>query len=225
MQSKIVLVGGFLGAGKTTLLRHTAELLSDRGTRIGMITNDQGHNLVDTAMLGDPYAVTEVAGGCFCCNFPDLMTAIQKLQHSAQPEVILAEPVGSCTDIMATVIRPINKFYGGQFMMAPFTVLVDPLRDTASFEANVMYLYRQQLAEADVILLNKSDMLTESEIQDSVSSLRTEYPQAQVLAISSKTGDGIKTWLDLVLSTESNGDHVLDVDYDLYAERRRHWDG
>jgi G3E family GTPase len=218
MQTRIILVGGFLGAGKTTLLWHTARRLAQQGTQAGIITNDQGHNLVDTALLGKHYAVTEVSGGCFCCNFPDLMISIQQLQNQVEPEIILAEPVGSCTDIMATVIRPLRKYYNKQFSIAPFTVLVDPLRDEARFEANVQYLYNQQLAEADLILLNKCDLLTADEIQDELSVLRAEYPQAQVLAVSSRTGEGVETWLDLVLSEESSGHHILDVDYSLYAE-------
>lgn len=218
MHPRIILVGGFLGAGKTTLLWHTARRLAQQGTRPGIITNDQGHNLVDTALLKTDFAVTEVSGGCFCCNFADLMTSIQHLQNYVKPEIILAEPVGSCTDIMATVIRPLRKFYSEQFSIAPFTVLVDPSRDEAHFEADVQYLYSQQLAEADLILLNKCDLLTADEIQKELNVLRAAYPQAHVIAVSSRTGEGIETWLDLVLSSESPGQHILDVDYSLYAK-------
>lgn len=63
-ESRFVMVGGFLGAGKTTLLAKATERLVARGKRVGLITNDQATNLVDTAILdetGSP--VQEVSGG------------------------------------------------------------------------------------------------------------------------------------------------------------------
>ena len=218
MPPKIVLVGGFLGAGKTTLLWHTANQLATNGIRVGLIANDQGHNLVDTALLGQQHAVTEVTGGCFCCNFPDLMTSIQELQERVQPEIILAEPVGSCTDILATVVRPLRKYFDESFDIAPFTVLVDPTRNTGEFEPDVLYLYQQQLAEAEVIVLSKSDLLMPEDRQTALTNLEAAYPQAQVLTLSSRTGQGIHTWLDLIQTQNSVAPTMLDIDYDVYAQ-------
>lgn len=106
MKPRLVLVGGFLGAGKTTLLLRAAELLTARGVRVGLVMNDQGGGLVDTALARAQAApVVEVAGGCFCCRFPDLVEGLRLLRQTVAPQVILAEPVGSCTDLMATVLR------------------------------------------------------------------------------------------------------------------------
>ena len=64
MSTRLILVGGFLGAGKTTLLQQSASLLSARGQRVGLITNDQGHGLVDTDLLSRrDLPAEEVAGG------------------------------------------------------------------------------------------------------------------------------------------------------------------
>ncbi len=66
----LILVGGFLGAGKTTLLSQAAKRLGQRGLRVGLVTNDQAANLVDTSVLREAAAaVEEVPGGCFCCRF------------------------------------------------------------------------------------------------------------------------------------------------------------
>ena len=63
---QLVFVGGFLGAGKTTLLWRAAELLMKRGKRVGLITNDQAPDLVDTKWLAQKVLnVREVAGSCF----------------------------------------------------------------------------------------------------------------------------------------------------------------
>src|SRR5262245_23838707 len=138
MSVRVILVGGFLGAGKTTLLLQAAQRLTARGLRVGLVTNDQGSELVDTALAGaHGLPVVEVAGGCFCCRFPDLTAAFRHLQQTVQPAVILAEPVGSCTDLMATVLRPLLAYHADTYTIAPLTVLLDPLRQLTGYSTDV----------------------------------------------------------------------------------------
>jgi G3E family GTPase len=95
----VALVGGFLGAGKTTLILKAARILEARGVRVAAVLNDQGDDLVDTALArqsGTP--ADQVSGGCFCCRFPDLVDALERLA-AHRPDVIFAEAVGSCTDL------------------------------------------------------------------------------------------------------------------------------
>ena len=123
---KLIFVGGFLGAGKTTLLAQTARALARDGKKVGIITNDQADDLVDTGLIRqEGFGVQEVAGGCFCCRFDDLVNAASKLLETLQPDVLLGEPVGSCTDISATVLQPLKDLYGDWFSIAPFSVLAD----------------------------------------------------------------------------------------------------
>ncbi len=114
--TRLILVGGFLGAGKTTLLLQAAERLSRRGRRVGLVANDQAANLVDAELLKTTgSAVAEVAGGCFCCRFPDMIAAMEKLVCDAKADVLIGEPVGSCTDLSATVLQPLKDRFGRQF--------------------------------------------------------------------------------------------------------------
>ena len=102
----LVLVGGFLGAGKTTLILAAARLLEAQGLRCAVILNDQSDSLVDTRLAEHRgVAFDEVTGGCFCCRFNDLLDAADRLA-AYDPDVIFAEPVGSCTDIVATPAAP-----------------------------------------------------------------------------------------------------------------------
>lgn len=216
---RLILVGGFLGAGKTTLLLAAAKSLAARGVRVGLVTNDQGAELVDTA-LADIHAipVTEVSGGCFCCRFPDLLQALQRLQSAAAPDVILAEPVGSCTDLTATVLRPLARDYGQHYTLAPLTVVVGADRNLADFSGQVAYLYERQSAEAELLLLNKSDLLPPP-VQDArIRQLAAGYPAAQVFAISARDGTGLEPWLETVMTQTSHHPIHLTLDYQRYAE-------
>ena len=117
--ARYVMVGGFLGAGKTTAVERLARILTDRGLRVGLITNDQSSGLVDSLVLrGQGFQVEEIAGGCFCCRFHTLEEAVQNLTAATRPDVFLAEPVGSCTDLVATVGYPLRRIYGDRFSVA-----------------------------------------------------------------------------------------------------------
>jgi len=225
-QPRLVLVGGFLGAGKTTLLAKAAERLARAGKRVGLITNDQATSLVDTALLERRGAsVAEVSGGCFCCRFDDLISALRLLM-SGQPDAVIAEPVGSCTDLSATVLQPLKALYGELFRVAPFSVLADPIRlreawgrgAECRFPDNVMYIFRKQLEEADLIVLNKADTLSPAEVGELKRLVAEHYPGKVVLALSALRGDGLDEWLRLVSEDRPAGQRIASVDYDVYAE-------
>jgi G3E family GTPase len=216
--TRLILVGGFLGAGKTTLLLRTAQHMKAQGYRVGLITNDQGEGLVDTELLEQQgFGVSEVAGGCFCCRFPDLIQALEKLKEITQPDIILAEPVGSCTDLNATVLRPLSRYYA-ELQRAPLSIVFDPHRDVSKFNSQVHYLFEQQLSEAQVIVVNKTDLLAEDKKQETLEFLRTRYPQAKAVSLSALTGEGLEAWLQIVLGISNPDVRVLDIDYQRYAE-------
>ena len=223
MTTKIIIVGGFLGAGKTTLLLQAARRLIAQGNRVGLITNDQGENLVDTALAAQQeIPVTEVAGGCFCCRFPDLIKGLHHLQERVKPDVILAEPVGSCTDLVATILYPLQRYYADQFQLTPLTILFDAQRDLTEFSPEVAYLYRQQLAEADLLVLSKTDLLSETKLEHQQTEMELLAPQAQILTLSAQSGAGVEAWLTQVhnlptLGTPKIDYHALDLNYTRYS--------
>ena len=224
---RFILIGGFLGAGKTTTLARLARHYAAQGRRVGLVTNDQAQDLVDTNSLrAQGFATEEVAGACFCCRFDDLVGKVGQLQAGERPDVILAEPVGSCTDLVATVVQPLRDLYGDRFEVAPYAVLFKPdqglriLRNESGsgFSPKAAYIFRKQLEEADAIVLNRIDELT-PEARNELAELTTkEYPGTPVLQMSAKTGQGFEALTELLDQQGAFGRKILDIDYDVYAE-------
>jgi CobW/HypB/UreG, nucleotide-binding domain len=207
----IVLVGGFLGSGKTSLILAAARVLEQRGLRCAVIMNDQGDELVDTRHADAQGVIArEVTGGCFCCRFSGLMEVIEELRPRL-PDVIFAEPVGSCTDISATVIGPLREQFDS-YSVAPLTVLADRMRAVELLgqkaDSDMAFLFRRQLEEADLVCMSKADLYPES----------GGFAGSEARWVSAKTGQGVEAWLDEILfgSLEA-GRTTLEIDYARYA--------
>ena len=230
-KTRFVLLGGFLGAGKTTLVGQLAKRYSDAGKRVGIITNDQAADLVDTNNLrGQVFDVGDVSGACFCCSFNDLVETADSLMDVEPPDVLLAEPVGSCTDLVATVVLPMQQLLGERFELAPFGVLLKPSHGKrilaaqsenqrrSGFSPQAEYIFRKQLEEADYLMIGRSDQLSDEQIEELRSNLETVAPNVPVVAVSPKTGAGIDEVLGYIESPMTAGRKLLEIDYDVYAE-------
>lgn len=221
------MLGGFLGAGKTTAVGKLAKHLADRGLRVGLITNDQGRNLVDTAMLrSQGFATEEIPGGCFCCRFNSLVDASQRLTATTRPEVFLAEPVGSCTDLAATVTYPLRRLYGDNFTVAPISVLVDPVRARrvfglekgGNFSEKVLYIYLKQIEEADLVIISKCDLLDEPRLESLRQAITAKFPGKEILSVSAREGTNLEAWFARITSAEQVAQTAMNVDYQVYAD-------
>lgn len=228
MLSQYIMIGGFLGAGKTTVIQRFARYLDDRDLRVGLITNDQGAGLVDSAIgKSNRFPVEEISGGCFCCRFHSLIEAATSLTKEKRPDVFLAEPVGSCTDLVATVSLPLQKIYGEAYRVAPLSVLVDPVRAERvleleeggrTFSPNVTYIYKKQLEEAEFIVMNKMDLIDADRLDTLQKEIASRFPDAKIFVISARDGRGCQEWFETVLSAEMNTSRFLEIDYDRYGE-------
>jgi G3E family GTPase len=224
--ARYIMVGGFLGAGKSTAIGKLARYLEDSGERVGLVTNDQSEDLVDTALgRAEGYPVEEIADGCFCCRFDDLIEASRRLARDARPTVYIAEPVGCCTDLVATVSRPLLQLHGDDYVISPLSVMVDPVRAGrvlglqrgGGFSPDVIYIYEKQLEEADVIVINKSDILGPGALNELDRALSERFPRASRFTISARRGDGLSRWFDHVLRSAVPRGEAMELDYDRYA--------
>lgn len=227
MSVRFIMIGGFLGAGKTTTLSRLAKYYQSHGKRIGLVTNDQAQNLVDTNLLrGQGFSVQEVPGACFCCKFDELLERVGSLERDQRPDIILAEPVGSCTDLVATVVQPIKDLYEGRLSVAPYAVLFKPshglkiLRNekAGGFSPKAAYIFRKQLEEADAILVNRIDELPPAQIDEVIRLAQEQFPGTPVLRVSAATGEGFDRVVELLDQSGGFGRKILNIDYDTYAE-------
>ena len=156
------------------MISKAVKAIAAHGGTCGVITNDQAAQLVDTKTMRSAGAqnVGEVSGGCFCCRLEDLVNLLTDggqnpnesgVTSTEVPSVVIAEPVGSCTDVVSTVLLPLEKVYKVEFVICPFSVVIDARRALSSlggrrtpgdFSKDVGYIYRKQLEEAEIVVVN-----------------------------------------------------------------------
>lgn len=222
---KIHLLSGFLGSGKTTAIQQAVSSLLQKNNSVGVITNDQGIRLVDGGFfksLGVPSR--QVINGCFCCNYQELENNIQSLVETNNTEIIFAESVGSCTDVVATVLKPLRQFRTAATVtlstFADVRLLQMILNGNHSFDKTVEYIYLKQLEEAAVMVINKIDLVTVEELQKLKMLMQEKYGTKTLLYQNSLSYESVQQWLHLLNqedSTLSTPLSSLDINYDTYA--------
>jgi G3E family GTPase len=228
------LVGGFLGSGKTTAIIGAVKVLMAQGKTAGVITNDQGKYLVDTAFfrLSDIPTV-EVTGGCFCCNYDDLDDRLDQLEGAVKPDVIFAESVGSCADIVATVVRPLLSLRQRETSLTTFSVFADSrllrmrlLGQDLPFNEDVVYIFDKQIEEAGLLVVNKTDLLLPDQVQELTGLTRSRFPDKHFLFQDSLQPDQVQHWVETFNSTPYDfRNRPLEMNYARYGsgEARLAW--
>ncbi len=216
---KFMVVSGFLGAGKTTSMVALAEYFNANIGKACIIANDLGaKNLVDSKYTGAcGCAVTELTGECICYQTENLVDRLRRLMDYEHNELVMSDIPGCGVGALEHVYHKLDKEYHGEFELAPFTVIADPerLRTIMPEQADINlpeemnYLFKSQLKEADVVVLNKIDLLKEDEVETYLRFLKDFCPDAAVFAISAKN----KTGIDVVASyTMSHNAQLKTVD-------------
>jgi Ni2+-binding GTPase involved in maturation of urease and hydrogenase len=232
-------VGGFLGSGKTTAIAGACRLLIAAGKRVGVVTNDQGKLQVDSLFMrswGLP--AVEVGGGCFCCRYDDFDARVASLALRERPDAVFAESVGSCADVIATVVKPFETFredYGAGSVLSVFAdsrLLLARLEGRRlPFAEDVIYLFDRQLEEADLLVLNKRDLLAEGDRAKLAALAAAAWPGKRLIAMSGSTEEGAAAWLAAMEGGSSGSRREdtrrdpLEIDYARYGagERELAW--
>jgi len=224
---RFLMIGGFLGAGKTTTIGRLASHYVAQGLNVALVTNDQAYNLVDTHTLrAQGFQVGEVPGACFCCKFDDLIDTVGSLSDEKTPDVVIAEPVGSCTDLVATVIEPMRELFGDRFEMGPLVVLLKPVHGKKilaeqkgkGFSPKAEYIFLKQLEEADAIAINKIDRLSDADQENLLYLVKKRFPDVEVFGFSAREGNGFEQLVEAAAGEPKKRNKMMEMDYKTYAE-------
>jgi hypothetical protein len=128
--------------------------------------------------------------------------------------------------LIATVSYPLRRMYGDQFALAPLSVLVDPvraeqvfgLREGRKFSEKVLYIWRKQVEEADLIVIGKVDLLDAGRLETLRDRLATEFPGKPIIEISAREGRGLKEWFEILENAAPASREAMEIDYDIYAD-------
>ncbi len=215
-----------MGSGKTTAIIKAAHQLIAGGQVVGVVTNDQGKYLVDTAFVRvSNIPAVEVSGGCFCCHYDDLNEQLLILIRQHQPDVIFAESVGSCADIVATVIKPLLSLGDGRIKPDSFSVFTDGrmlLRwvegKQLPFSEDVVYIFEKQIEEAGLLVFNKSDLMTLEGQKVIEAWVNKTYPEKPYKFQNSLDAKSVTSWVSLLENNQSMLSlNSLDLDYVRYG--------
>lgn len=157
-----LVIGGYLGAGKTTLVNHLLRHAS--GQRIAVLVNDFGDINIDADLIRGQFGdVLELSGGCVCCSFgADLVGALMRVSaRIPAPDVVLIETSGVA---MPAAVARSARLVPGLSVLGVVAVL-----DAMTVQAQAQDRYvggtvMQQIQEADLLLLNKVDLLSSAEL-------------------------------------------------------------
>ena len=155
---EVLLVAGFLGAGKTTLIRHLLTSPPKGLGKLALLVNEVGKIGLDGSLLsGLNVDVVELTSGCICCSIKtDFFKAVEEIYHQFAPSHLIVEPTGvaqpgEILDVLSQA--PVRDFCRVQGIVT--------IVDAGFFKAKEMLgsFYDRQILSADVILLNKIDLV------------------------------------------------------------------
>lgn len=205
----VTVLSGFLGAGKTTLLNHV--LHNKEGLKVAVIVNDMGEVNIDAQMIakGNTLSKTEeklveMSNGCICCTLrEDLMIEIEKLASENRFDYLLIESTGiseplpvaqtfsfvdeekgidlskfSRLDTLVTVVDAFN--FPNQFGSGE-TVFSSGLNEDEEDQRSIVNLLTDQIEFANVILLNKRDLVSPTQVGELKAILSKLNPKARII--------------------------------------------
>lgn len=207
---------GFLGSGKTTTMMALTSYISQNLGKAAMISNDLGtQSLADNrfARLSGCNA-SELTGKCICYQTENLVARLDSLFDQGC-DLVISDIPGFGVGALDHVYHTLNKRYEGRYGLAPFTVLTEPgtvelLRREKG--GDLSYILHTQLLEADLIVLNKCDLLSRQEQEELLAWLGDAYPQAKAMGISARTGVGLEALAQALLRGTASL-HQPDIGY------------
>ncbi|MCD4703865.1 MAG: GTP-binding protein [Methanosarcinaceae archaeon] len=219
---RLLVIGGFLGSGKTTTVLRVGKYLSGKGMKVAIIVNEIGEIGVDGDVISRyGFDTTELTNGCICCSLKrDLRYTVNTLCNTYKPDVLLIEPTGiAFPHIIKNDVMLMNL---SDVTFAPLVTLIDGSRFKYLMK-EVKHFSERQIVDADIIIINKIDLVDHIRLPIIESSAHQLNPGAKVISLSAHGNDAdFQNFMDLVLSDAISNDTAIkeirsDTDVDSIA--------
>lgn len=213
---KYMVTSGFLGAGKTTSMIAFANSIDRRYGKAAILANDLGAgNIVDADFTATTDVLTtSITGNCICYQHENLVDKLHQL-CTGGATVIFSDIPGCGIGALDHVYLQLEEREPGEFDLMPFTCIVDPERlrmimpeaAMINLPSEMRFLLDAQMAEADLIVLNKKDSLNHDEIEKRLSFIQATYPDTPVMVMSALTGEGVDEVVDYLMTHQAAAKH------------------
>lgn len=174
-RTPINLVTGPLGSGKTTLLRH---ILAIRPGKIAIVMNEFGEIAIDAKVLeGKNVRIAELGGGCVCCSLlGEFEAAVTEIIQRVEPDIIIVETTGLAEP--EALVFNIQEA-APQCRLDSVVSVIDA--DMLVCFPELGHTTRLQIEGADILLLNKIDLIEPRQIEPLEAKLRESNPTAPIV--------------------------------------------
>lgn len=180
MKAKVFIITGFLGSGKTTLLKHILKFTNNLSKTI-VLVNEFGKVGIDASLIKAtaPAEIVELSSGCICCSLkPDMIQTLRNLWESYRPERVVIEATG-VADPLGIIEALDDKMLSNHFQLEKTITVVDG----EFWEARQVFgqVFKNQITQADLILLNKIDTFKKSTISIMLKEIKEASAKAGVI--------------------------------------------
>jgi len=159
---RLLIVSGMLGSGKTSAILGIADILCDKGNKIAILENEIGSVGIDGEILErSGMKVKELRGGCVCCSMRSgMVDALRTLEALVAPDIAIIEPTG-----IADPKQVVDAVTGasGLSILSIFTIIMVDAERFLKVRRMFERPLRNQLSVADVVLMNKTDTVSQND--------------------------------------------------------------
>lgn len=193
---QLSLISGFLGSGKTTLVTTLAKTLIEKhNKKVLLIVNDVGEIGIDGQLMKQfNTQVYELYGGCICGHLPNMIHILQEVPEKYHVDHVLVEASGIAkpSNFVHTIIK-----HGPETMQTKVLALADAERWLELYEV-LEPLLESQIKSASLIIINKIDLVTETQLQQVTEAVKTLNPEAQILKLSAYNPEDIAKLAEVI---------------------------
>ncbi|MDV0446073.1 putative metal chaperone YciC [Methanimicrococcus sp. At1] len=182
-KTKIVVIGGFLNSGKTTLIKKLGMHYAAAGKVITYFTNEAGKETIDGDLLEYDMNTQEMTAACVTCSLKEVMTsAVGQLIERVHPDILFIEPKETVSPLVVRdeLMRSSLKAGTEEYLFAPLLTLIDCSEFFRDIKEKKKVAF-DQITVAEVIVLNKTDLVKQNESDLIKESVRQINPNAKIL--------------------------------------------